>query len=362
MTTILVIEDEEPIRANIIELLEAEDFQVLGADSGVQGLALAQTYLPDLILCDIMIPELDGYEVLQQLRQNSATATIPLIFLTALSDQRDTRRGMELGADDYLTKPCTPDALLRAIASRLTRKALFEQQTAAKLNELRTNINHSLPHELRTPLNTILGFAELLMADLEELPVSEIQEIVEQIHRSGLLLYRLIQNFLLYAELELISIQPEQIASLQNSRTEQTEIYLEEIATQEAKKAGREGDLQLEIIASSAQVSVNHFKIILTEIINNAFKFSEAQTSVQVKSQREEQFLTITVSNYGRGLTVEQIQSIGGYMQFERKLYEQSGSGLGLAIAQRLVELYGGSFSVESIPEQITTLRILLPV
>ncbi len=128
MTKILIIEDEDAIRENIAELLEIENFEVETAANGVQGLQQAQTFIPDLILCDVMMPKLDGYGVLTELRKQPETANIPFIFLTAKSERTDLRQGMNLGADDYLTKPCSSDELLDAIAARLQRTAQQQEQ------------------------------------------------------------------------------------------------------------------------------------------------------------------------------------------------------------------------------------------
>ncbi len=131
MTKILVIEDEYSVRENIIELLEAEDFETIGAANGQVGIKLALTEVPDLILCDLMMPELDGYGVLTNLRQEPITATIPFIFLTAKSTKTDFRQGMELGADDYLTKPFTRAELLSAIDGRLQKQATLKRYFSA---------------------------------------------------------------------------------------------------------------------------------------------------------------------------------------------------------------------------------------
>ncbi|MBD1930041.1 response regulator [Trichocoleus sp. FACHB-90] len=117
MKKILVIEDEAQTRDIYLECLEAEGFYTISAENGFVGVQLTQEHLPDLVICDIMMPELDGYGVLSTLRQNPGTATIPVIFLTAKTTEAERRYGMELGADDYLTKPCTAEDLLRAIAN-----------------------------------------------------------------------------------------------------------------------------------------------------------------------------------------------------------------------------------------------------
>jgi two-component system, chemotaxis family, response regulator PixG len=140
MTRILVIEDEQLVRENILDLLEAEGFDGIGAENGHVGVTWAWDRKPDLIICDVMMPELDGYEVLKLLRKEPVTATIPFIFLTAKADKGDFRQGMQLGADDYLTKPFTSTELLGAISVRLERKAAIARQSEKKLEELRASL------------------------------------------------------------------------------------------------------------------------------------------------------------------------------------------------------------------------------
>ena len=115
MNRILVIEDESQTRDLFIECLEVEGFEAIGAENGYVGLQRIQEHLPNLVICDILMPELDGYSVLIQLRQDPVTAIVPFIFLTAMSSGAEYRHGLELGADDYLIKPCTAEDLLKAI-------------------------------------------------------------------------------------------------------------------------------------------------------------------------------------------------------------------------------------------------------
>ncbi|MDX2100608.1 MAG: response regulator [Leptolyngbyaceae cyanobacterium bins.59] len=122
MTKILVIEDETQTRGIFMNCLSFEGFCTLEAESGAVGLKLAQSQQPDLIVCDIMMPDMDGYQVLSTLRQHPSTAAIPFIFLTAKVTMTDLRQGMEFGADDYLTKPCTVEQFLAAITTRLKRQ------------------------------------------------------------------------------------------------------------------------------------------------------------------------------------------------------------------------------------------------
>jgi DNA-binding NarL/FixJ family response regulator len=123
MKTILIIEDEAHTRQNLATILEMENFRALTAPNGHRGLELACREQPDLILCDVMMPELDGHAVLKALREETATAAIPFIVLTAKGEKRDLRAGMNLGADDYLTKPASATELIAAVEARLKRES-----------------------------------------------------------------------------------------------------------------------------------------------------------------------------------------------------------------------------------------------
>lgn len=161
MKKILVIEDEQIIRENILKLLKAEGFDVTGAENGAQGLNAAVSNLPDVIICDVMMPELDGYGVLMALRSNPVTATLPFVFLTGKAERSEMRQGMELGADDYLTKPFTKAELVGAISSRLKKQEAVAEQyntlrsqscaliqdAADKLEQIKTSFCDALQRE-----------------------------------------------------------------------------------------------------------------------------------------------------------------------------------------------------------------------
>jgi two-component system sensor histidine kinase/response regulator len=362
MAKILVIEDEESIRENILDLLEAENFEGIGAIDGKVGIKLAIEQIPDLILCDMMMPEVDGHGVIKALRSEPLTATIPFIFLTAKADKVDVRTGMELGADDYITKPCTPQELLKAIAIRLEKQKTISRQSQKTLDELRTSISMSLPHELRTPLNAIMGFSELILSEYQVLEESDILEMIGQIQTSGHRLYRLIQNFLLYAELEIAATNPELLNEMRNSEFSCVKSLLSQKARQQAKHANRTDDLQLDLQDSSVAMDSVRLAKIVEELLDNAFKFSLEGTPVLLSTFVENQNFILSVKDQGRGMTADQIAQLEAYRQFDRKLYQQAGLGLGLAIVQRLVELHGGEFKIESWPQQETIVCVSLPV
>ena len=178
MSLILVIEDESQILLNLQEILELGDLSVITAADGNIGLQLAKTKNPDLIICDIMMPGLSGYEVLTELRKDDKSADIPLIFLTAKADRNDLRQGMGLGADDYITKPFEPFEILQAVKARLERHSISNQaylkesykseslqqeikknrtelQNSQELAQIRGNVLEKFSEDLRNPLSSI---------------------------------------------------------------------------------------------------------------------------------------------------------------------------------------------------------------
>ncbi|MEB3830174.1 ATP-binding response regulator [Phormidium sp. CCY1219] len=181
MTKILVIEDEKSVRYNLVEMLIAEEFAAIGAPNGRVGVDLAKKEQPNLIICDIMMPQMDGYSVLIELREDPNTAKIPFIFLTAKADRSDLRLGMELGADDYLTKPFTRDELVAAIAIRLEKHAAMLQEYQTE--QRRTQALQKQMQELRQILDTKEDLLQKLSQELRD-PLSNINMAIHMLKNS----------------------------------------------------------------------------------------------------------------------------------------------------------------------------------
>ncbi|MFN8577132.1 MAG: response regulator [Candidatus Sericytochromatia bacterium] len=355
MKKIMVVEDTKSVREELVTILEFEDFEVIEAENGMMGLEYAQKFLPDLIVCDVLMPELDGFGLLKLLREEPATENTPFIFLTAKAAKEDLRGGMELGADDYLTKPFTPEELLSAIRTRLNKHENMEKQSQNKIDALCENIVYAMPHEFITPLTAILGYSELLIDTAND---QNIVKISEGINSAGKRLERLIQNFLVYSQVEVLLNSPEKIDSTRSLSITNPASIIKELAMFKAKHFKREKDLAVEVMDANVQISTENLKKIIEELTDNAFKFSKAGSIVNVKSIMSKDLYTIEVSDSGRGMTSEQISNIGSYIQFERKFYEQQGMGLGLTISKKLVQLHNGSISIESTPEKGTKVVI----
>ena len=359
MPKILIIDDDAALREIIQLSLEHAGFEVIEADNGAHGVQQACAHLPDLILCDVRMDKMDGYRTLAALRQDSVTAPIPFILMTGQADTAGMRQGMELGADDYLSKPFTVPQLLAAVNARLKKLQTVREQAERKLADLRANISLALPHELLTPLNGILGFSDIIITDHSHLQQEEVVSMAEAIRDSAERLQRLIENFLIYAQLELL--QADQLQALREGKTFDVRHPIERVARTRAERAGRSNDLILNLCNADAAIAEDYFTKVAGELLENAFKFSAPGSPVHVEGSVSNGNFILRVSDRGRGMKAEHIAVIGAYMQFERKIYEQQGSGLGLTVAKRLTELHGGELTIQSELGVGTTVELKLP-
>jgi len=361
MKKILVIDDEEWLREMMHLALTQKGFDVVEAENGSVGIEVARKELPDLILCDVNMEKVDGYLTLSSLRTEPATASIPFILMTGLADQAGMRHGMELGADDYLPKPFTIDALYAAVDARLKKANALREEAERKLADLRENISMMLPHELRTPLNGILAYGEILMADAASLPPPEIAEMGQVIYDSGRRLEHLVENFLIYAQLELLGSDPQKLHSLLRKQTPAPAPLIERQARELAKQVNRQADLVLDLADVPMPISEEYLGKIVVELVQNGFKFSQPGSPVRVALVDSAEGVSLTIADRGRGFSTEHIAKIGAYMQFDRKLHEQQGLGLGLSICRRLTELHGGKLTIQSDPGAGAIVTVKLP-
>ncbi len=359
---ILVVEDTLAILENLVEALEMEDYEVIGVSRGQAAIEVAFNEPPDMILCDIMMPEVDGYQVLMKMQEDSRLANVPFIFLTAKGSRDDVRRGMNLGADDYLAKPFSTRELLEMVRSRLKVKTIREQEYEKQIDTLRTSVMYTLPHELRTPLTGILGYSAMLLDDLDVLERDQIAGMLQAINRSGERLFRLVENYLLFSQLEILRHDPERMAKMREFRGSLHQAGVELSVIQCAEQHHRRQQLDMSFDPATLAIDANDLKRVVYELADNAFKFSVPDTPVTLTGQQTAEGYQISVTNFGRGMTPEQIAHIGANMQFDRRLYEQQGAGLGLTIVRLLVEVYNGTFDIDSIPGEHTRVTVVLPL
>jgi two-component system, sensor histidine kinase and response regulator len=363
VTKVLVIEDAKDLRDDVVEMLSLEGYDAEGAENGVIGVRLARELYPDLIVCDIMMPELDGYGVLQNLRATPDTATIPFIFLTAKTDRVDMRQGMVLGADDYLTKPFRVTELLDSIRVRLGKIEELEKAAAKRIDAMTENIMTALPHELRTPLNTIIGFSEMLNVESQMLEPEVIADWSQHINVAAHRLYRLVENYLFYARLEVAHSGNEVLIKVDEARMEYPLSMVEMMVHNRVEYYKRHADLVTDYVDTPAIRMLDlHLNKIVEELVDNAFKFTNVGETVTITTQVDGKYYIFRVKDEGRGMTHEDISSIGAYMQFQRWFFEQQGMGLGLAIVKLLVKLYGGELNFVSLPTPGLEVEVKIPL
>jgi signal transduction histidine kinase len=186
----------------------------------------------------------------------------------------------------------------------------------------------------------------------------EVFESAKHIHESALRLHKLIENFLVFAQIELMANDANSIAATAKSSSTDAAPILDEVSKQIAARYRREGDLQLDVRPCRRAGHRRQSQKIVEELVDNAFKFSAPGTPVRVSASGRDHACSLTVSDRGRGMNIEQIARIGPQVQFERDKYEQQGAGLGLIIAKRLAELNGGEFEINSVPGKETTVTV----
>lgn len=352
MYRVLVIEDEADLRENILDLLQAEGFEAVGAENGQIGVQLAQKLLPDLVICDILMPELNGHLVLMVLRQNPETALIPFIFLTAKGTVEDFRTGLKLGADDYLVKPFQQAELLEAINLRLTKYTIVQQlqqqvETLQQSNEDKDEFLSVVSHELRGPMTNIRLAIQMLQRSAKNSSQQKYLDLLQtECSREIALLNDLLDLQRLETNLappvpEVIDL-PSWIAAI--------------VKSFEVRMQNRQQHLTLELIPNLSSFSSNASDLgrILTELLNNACKYTAPGGAIHLSvhypdSSQIHDSLQITVGNQAT-IPAEAIPHL--FERFYRApggdRWRQGGTGLGLALVRQLVEHLGGTIQVSS--------------
>ncbi|MCA9916297.1 MAG: response regulator [Anaerolineales bacterium] len=369
MTTILVIEDETPIREEVMDWLRFEDFEVFGAENGRIGLELAHAKRPQLILCDIAMPDMNGHEVLLTVRSTPELSNIPFIFLTAAADRESMRIGMDLGADDYITKPFTHAEVLNAIQARLQKQAKQENQqqqqvemlNAAFLEEqkkrlLKSRLLAMFSHDFRNPLTLILMASDILSEGDKFLPPHRKQQQHERIRGSVHRLLQMLDDMLMVAEMEsgFLKFTPQTIHL--PSLIEQT-INEFHLIDQHAHELTFNNQLKRAVPADAKL-----FRQILTNLLSNALKYSPHQSEICVELYEEDDTLTLEVIDQGIGIPKESFPYLFDPFHRAKNAEHVKGTGLGLTIVKECVEHHQGKIEIYSQLDQGTQFIVRLPL
>ena len=368
MTKILVVEDEAILREEIVEWLTMEDYTAFSAEDGLIGVEAAFRQLPDLIVCDVTMPHLDGYSVLAELNANPATAGIPFIFVTARVTHEDIRYGMSLGADDYITKPFTRVELLQAIQVRLAKKAAQEQEHQHALEHLqqaltqeqeRRLLNAKLvamfSHDFRNPLTTILLSNNLLREQGHRLDEERRLVHFNRIDASARKLVQMLDDVLLVAQLETgkldLKLEPLNVG-----------LFLEQIVESFQAIHGEKYPIFFESQVTTPQLMDGRLlHPIAANLISNAIKYSAPGSAVHILVDDYEGQCRLTVQDQGIGIPDADQANLFEVFQRSSNVGNVPGTGLGLALVKQAVTLLRGSVHFESQVGIGTTMTVMLP-
>jgi two-component system sensor histidine kinase/response regulator len=350
---ILLVDDELNIRDTITELLVCKNYDVKAACNGQEALDLLEYWTPDLIVCDIMMPVMDGNALHEIIKESPSLSAIPFVFLTAKSGNNLMRKCLLDGADDFLSKPFEIKELVAIVEAKIAR---FEKIKGG--HNLYTGKKSSFLHEINTPLNGILGSVELLMENDGNFEKNEIDAFYESIKISGERLNRTMQNIILYENLKNNSLPFED--------TENTQIVnvfidvkskLFQIYNNEEKR------VSFEIERANIKMSERYLGFILFELIDNALKFSPNSKIITVSGERYNgEYYELVIRDFGIGFSEDELRKIGPAQQFNREEREQQGLGLGLFLTKIVIKKAKGVFTIISKAKQGTRIKIFLPL
>jgi signal transduction histidine kinase len=362
--TILVVDDTED-NLDLLEFaLKRKPVQMLRANSGKECLRLATQYHPDVILLDIQMPEMDGFETLKLLRASKKSADIPVIFLTAKrKDALSIEQGLLLGAEEYLTKPIDTDELLVR-----TRSLVRLKKMEIELERTKADFMAMLIHDMRSPIGGISSILELLEEPLLR------GEAVQEVHRELLTSAEEATKRLLHLINDMLDLSKFEAGKMNLNREQ---VHIGKIADRILKQMHpqfKQKDIHIKLVLEDnlpfISGDTNKISQVFTNILSNALKFTSSNGTVQIvigkmqKNASAGECVWTAISNTGIGILPEELPTI-----FERykqgiasEIVQAKGTGLGLAICKLIVEAHGGSIMAESEPGKLTVFRFTLPV
>jgi len=361
--TVLAV-DDNPLMLNILKaLLQRKNFAVHTACDGEVALAMLQSVRVDLIICDVMMPRLDGYGLHAAVQANSAISHIPFVFLSALGEQAEVLEGKSIGADDYLTKPFKAEELLAVVHGKIARARAVATRSDERFDNYRRKVVHVLSHEFRTPLVAINTGTEILLDRKDSLDEKKTRDLLEAIQRGGQRLERLVTDFMLLQQIE-AGVAKRVVA------TRAQPLALDTFFDDWVNRITEESPgWSIEVRKLLSKAFIYGYEPYLADIANrlvsNAKKFSRVQQELVLGLALSEGEVVITIADRGCGIAEAKISdALGAFEQVGREVFEQQGSGLGLAIASRYAELLSGRLTLSNRQDAGggTLARIHLPL
>jgi signal transduction histidine kinase len=378
--TILIVDDNPTNLGVISDTLRERGFRIIVARDGENGIKRAELGHPDLILLDVMMPGIDGFETCRRLKSLPATRDIPVIFMTALTETEDKVKGFDVGAVDYVTKPLQHEEVLARVTTHLSLRALtrdlqtqnaklqqLSSELAARnvelveLNATKDKLFSIIAHDLRGPFTPIINLAQLLELSAEKSGDADMKEMAGGVYRSSKNIYNLLENLLQWAQIQRGQIKPQP-----------EKVYLKQLIT-DAQWLYKDNAAAKHITVSDtietglwAFADEQLLETIIRNLILNAIKFTPDGGKIHIGVQlspTQPHLVEIAITDTGVGMDAEQLKQlfkVGG--THTKGTQEEQGSGLGLIICQEMVQKNGGKIWVEkSEAGKGTTMKFTVP-
>ena len=370
--SLILIVDDTPANLRLLShVLKKEGYGCLEASDGNEALELAEKHEPDLILLDIMMPDVSGFEVIKRIKSNELLEEIPIIFLSSLTDTDDKVQGFKYGGVDYITKPFQKEETLARIRTHLQIRSLQKQLNErikilrereielSRLNKKKDDLVRTVSHDIKNPLTGIIGLVKL-MKESDKITPEEQTQMFSVIEESGTNLLNLVREIL---DRESKKAEPEE---LEYSSVTITDLLDRVVSMNKAKSVLKNIELNYSVNPSELKLNIdqNKIEIAINNLVSNALKFTPSGGQVNVYADANEENIEIKVKDTGIGIPEKMQENLfTDSNKLSRKgTSGEDGTGLGLDIVQLYVELHDGKIWVESKLDKGTTFYIHLPL
>lgn len=364
--TLLIVEDDVSMMGVLDQVLTEEGYTIIKATDGQDALEVlaAMPVPPDMIIADIMMPRMDGFEMLRHIRASEAWVHVPFTFLTARDTPQDMVLGKMLGADEYIPKPFEIADFLKVIAARLRRHRMLAHAQTNRVQELKREILKLLNHEFRTPLTLIVAYANIIKDydQAETMSREQLMEFLATISTGAQRLRRLIENFVLLAELQ-YGEGGAALAWRMRRVDDPRALFVEALDNVTRDRTQHHFDIQIQPETERFTGDTESLVIALREMIDNAIKFSPEGSTITLSAKQKGGHITLSVKDSGRGIPATHLAKIGAaFYQIDRHTTESQGVGAGLAIVDAIARLHDARVHVTSREGEGTQVEFVIPL
>jgi two-component system, sensor histidine kinase and response regulator len=365
--TILIVEDDPATIQILRYILESKGYRIHTADSGFTALEMVEELGPQLILLDIMLPEMDGYEVCQQLKANEQTRDIPVIFISALIDTFNKIKGFNVGGADYITKPFHSEEVIARVESQLTIyhhhqhiKQLHDDDLRyyEQLTQLKDEFTRAATHDLKSPLAVMIGYIHLMAAHPDIMNNPELNMYTQEIIRASDRMMALVDDLLEVSRLETRSPLNLEAVVLEEFLYEHVQ-YFNLLAQNKQIKVDYTPP------ASEITIMIDHNRMgqVISNLLSNAVKYTPRGGQVSVSTEISSRCVYIRIADTGFGIPEDDLEHIfERFYRVNRQEHQsEEGTGLGLSIVKAIVEQHNGQITVESEVGSGSVFTVMIP-